>query len=144
MLPSSAHHGIPSGTTFSLKVQRLPLWATVGWLTEERKHPQQLYLSCDILYRTQGSSAEEDLAHFLDYEALIKFLRSFAHQNPGTRLLETLVVITCQTLLENFPQILKVDLHIEKARMPGRLLAQGGKVSVGGSYSRSQPHSHPT
>ena len=135
-----------SGETFTLDLEDLSFWLTVGWPEREREQPQQVLMTLRLLYSIQDSALQqesvlpttEDITRTLDYSKLVLFIEEYLHRHQGVRLLESLACSLTQALTHTFPQILTSHLTLRKTRLSGAAGAAGGQVKVGYSWSRGR------
>lgn len=150
------HPQLPaSGQIFTLDLEDLSFWLTVGWPEREREQPQQVLMTLRLLYSIQDSALQqdsvvppEDITRTLDYSTLVLFIEEYLHRHQGVRLLESLACSLTQALTHAFPQIITSHITLRKTRLSGAAGAAGGQIKVGYSWTcdHSKPHgpkSHP-
>ncbi len=93
-------------------IERLRIFAPIGWFDHERKEGVELFISIRIDY--QELSINDDLINTIDYLQLAQIIKN--QSTIETNLLETLAENCIQTILVEYRnlKIKEVNIKIEK------------------------------
>lgn len=128
-------------------VEEYPVMIVVGWPAAERRCPQEVLVSVELKYlgelhfaaQDQQERPDEQLSAVLDYSELITHIADYSApfgvpSSGGVRLLETFGQGLITYLQAQYPQIIQLDLILEKTALRAAL-CRGGSVKVGMSVT---------
>jgi dihydroneopterin aldolase len=102
-----------------IEIKDLGFECILGTLPFERVRPQPIVLNISLELDFSKAAISESIECTVNYAALAEEIRQFVC-NSKFQLLETLVLKTSKFLLEHYPRIQSVSLHVEKPEaIPG-------------------------
>lgn len=97
-------------------IKELEVHYRVGVTEQERSRPQRLQLTLEIGADLSRAAAADDLAHTIDYQAVVQRLKQWG-EGKSWRLIETLASEAAEWVLAEFKAV-SVTVEVRKFILP--------------------------